>query len=133
MTSNYRFIEHTSDIIIEAKGETFASAFESLAQGMFTQMGDAKPKEKMKIEATGTAPDILLVNALSTLLAEMEIEKFTPAKIADVDADLEKGKISFSVLGEKKQPKNIIKAVTFHELQVEEKAGKWRLRVLFDI
>ncbi|MFA6531178.1 MAG: archease [Candidatus Micrarchaeia archaeon] len=132
----YRFVEHTSDIIIEATGKTFSEAFEWLAKGMFTQMGEAKTEkatEKFGIEADAGAMDILVVKALSELLAELEIREITPFKVAVEKFDKAKITLSFSVYGEKKAPKNIIKAVTFHELIVKEEKGKWTIRVLFDI
>jgi len=132
-SKGYKFIEHTSDIIVEATGKTFSEAFENLAAGMFTQMGEAKPKEKIDISAKGSSSEVLVVNALSELLAEIEIERFTPSVLKVKKADLEKNEIEFEILGESKQPKNIIKAVTFHELIVKQEKNNWIIRVLFDI
>jgi SHS2 domain-containing protein len=122
-----------SDIIVEAEGTSFENAFVSLAEGMFTQMGSAKPKEKISLDATGENLEVLVVNALSDLLAELEIQRFTPAKLEVNFFDKDKCKLGLTVFGESKQPKNIIKAVTFHEILVKETKGKWTLRVLFDI
>lgn len=131
----YRFIEHTSDIIIESKGKSFSEAFESLASGMFTQMGEGKTQDKFEIEVEAKTLDVLVVNALSEILAEVEIRGVTPSKLKIERFDNNPPMLILSVYGEKKTPKNIIKAVTFHELTVKEdkNKGEWLLRVLFDI
>lgn len=130
----YRFVGHTSDIIIESTGKTFSEAFEDLAKGMFTQMGEAKAeKESFEVESGAGALDILVVKALSELLAEVEIRGITPKKVRVGKFDGKNPSIAFTVYGEKKAPKNIIKAVTFHELIVKGERGKWTIRVLFDI
>jgi SHS2 domain-containing protein len=132
---SYKFIEHTSDIIIEAKGSSFIEAFESLASGMFTQMGEGKPTDKFEIEVEARTLEILVVNTLSEILAEVEIRGVTPAKLKIERFDKDQPMLIVSVYGEKKAPKNIIKAVTFHELILKEDKNKreWTIRVLFDI
>ena len=41
--------------------------------------------------------------------------------------------ISVELSGEYKTLKNIIKAVTFHMLEVKNEKNAWRIQVLFDI
>jgi len=131
----YKFIEHTSDIIIEAKGSTFIEAFESMAEGMFTQMGEGKTQAKFELEIEAKNLEMLVVNTLSEILAEVEIRGVTPAKLKVERFDKDQPMLIVSVYGEKKSPKNIVKAVTFHELIVKEDKNKreWTMQVLFDI
>jgi SHS2 domain-containing protein len=130
----YRFIEHMSDVIVEAEGKTFQDAFEALALGMFTQTGGTTTgKESFDIEATGGTVEEMVVNALSELLAEIEIQRFTPMRAEVRNFDEKLNKLRFTVFGETKPPKNIIKAVTFHQLFAKKGKEGWTLRVLFDI
>ncbi len=129
----YRFIEHPSDIIIEGRNKTFERALEDVARGMFTQMGaeQAKEKEKIRIESKATTLEDLVVDALSKIVAECEAIPFTPKRAEVIRTD--EYYLQITVYGERKQPKNIIKGVTYHELQIRKKKNIWTIRILFDI
>ncbi len=131
----YKFIEHRSDIIIEAKGKTFADVLEQIAQGMFTQMGseEAKVKYKIKIKSKAPGKEELVITFLSDIIAQCEINEFTPKKIEIKKIDEKNNSLEADIQGERKVPKNIIKAVTYHELKVEGTKHDWTIRVLFDI
>lgn len=127
----FRILEHTADIGIIAEGKNFENALEEAALGMFSLMGKAKPKEKMEISLERERKDELVVFLFSEILAQCEANGFTPSKMK-----IKKYKgnnISVEVLGEHKTLKNIIKAVTFHMLEVREEKGKCTVQVLFDI
>jgi len=131
-TMAYRFIEHTSDIIIESENKDFASALTDMAMGMFTQMGKTRSvAAKISAEANATSKEELVVSFLSEILAQCEIELLIPNKIKITSCS--GSSISAVIYGEKKPPENIIKAVTYHELSIEEKSGYCKIRVLFDI
>ncbi len=129
----YRFLEHPSDIIIEGKNKTFGKALEDVANGMFTQMGakNAKEKESFEVESEKSALEDLVVDSLSKIIAECEIIPFTP-KRAEV-TERGENSVKIKVFGEEKQPENIIKAVTYHQLQIRKEKSGWTLMVLFDI
>ena len=129
----YRFIEHPSDLKIEGRNKTFGKALEDVANGMFTQMGagHAKEKDSIEIESKTSTVEDLVVDSLSKIIAECEIVPFTP-KRAEVKETGERG-VKIKIFGEKKQPENIIKAVTYHELQIREEKSGWAIVVLFDI
>ncbi len=131
----YKFIEHRSDIIIEANAINFPLALCELAKGMFTQMSskDATAKDRLEIKSKAPEKEELVVTFLSDILAQCEIKQFTPKKIEIKKFDEKNNSLSAILFGEKKVPKNIIKAVTYHELKVEETKDGWTLRVLFDI
>ena len=129
----YRLLEHPSDIIVEGKNSSFEKTLEDVANGMFTQMGaeGAKEKDSIEIEAEKNTPEDLVIDALSKIIAECEIVPFTP-KRAEAEKTGEKS-VRIRVFGEKKQPENIIKGATYHNLVVRKKDGGWVIRVLFDI
>jgi SHS2 domain-containing protein len=137
---SYRFLEHTSDIIIESKNKTFENALEDLCQGMFTQMGGQQAKDKNHITITANSPtrEQLVVDLLSSIIAECETVPFTPKRAEVVKVVSSKGKkgglsVTIRLFGERRVPENIIKAVTYHGLRIEENANEWEMEVLFDI
>ena len=129
----YKRIEHRSDFIIEGQNDTFEKTLADVADGMFTEMGaeNAGEKDSIGIESEMNTLEDLVVDVLSKIIAECEILPFTPKK-SEVTRTGEKS-VKIRISGEKKQPENIIKGATYHELKVEEKEGKWIIRVLFDI
>lgn len=129
----YRIIDHPSDFLVEGKNSSFEKALEDVADGMFTQMGaeGAEDKDSIEIESEKDTLEDLVVDVLSKIIAECEIVPFTP-KRAEVTKTEGKG-VKIKVFGDKKQPENIIKGVTYHNLVVKEEKGEWIIRVLFDI
>jgi len=130
---SYKFLEHTSDIVIQAEGKSFEDALQELAKGMITQMGSKKAKKKEKISFELNRKETKeddVVAVLTEIIATCESEPFTPASI-----EIKKTTAGFfvEINGERKQPENIIKAVTYHGLKIEQIKEKWCITVLFDI
>ena len=127
----YKFLEHVSDLIIQGKNDSFEKALEDVAQGMTTQMGgeNAEEKETLEVEVREENKEDLVVAALTAIISECEAEVFTPRRIS---MDKIEDGVKIKILGERKAPENIIKAVTYHGLKIEEN-GEWRITVLFDI
>lgn len=127
----FKILEHTADVGVVATGTTYENALEEAALGMFSFMGNARPKEKIEISVEQERKDELVVFLLSEILAQCEANGFAPAKMKVKKYDGKK--ILVEVLGEYKTLKNIIKAVTFHMLEAKEEGGRWKIQVLFDI
>lgn len=127
----FRIIDHPSDFLVEGKNKTFEKTLEDVARGMFTQMGKAEEKDSIEIESAKELDEDLVIDALSKIIAECEIVPFTPTR-AEVRKIGGRG-LKVIIYGEKKQPENIIKGVTYHELLVKKQDDEWVIRVLFDI
>ena len=128
----YKFLPHTSDLVVQATGSSFEKALEQVAEAMLTQMGaeHATGKEKIELQVKQENRDDLVVAALTAIIAECESEHFTPKKAAVAKAE---GGVKITLHGEKKQPENIVKAATYHGLKVEQLKVGWRITVLLDI
>jgi len=131
----FSFIEHPSDMIVLAKNKTLETALEDVANGMFTQMGTENADESDSFELSLSAPtkEQLVVQLLTDIIGECETRPLTPKIMKVTSLDYNTLSISVRVYGKKAVPENIIKAVTFHGLRVEEKSGNWEIEVLFDI
>lgn len=130
----HRFLEHTSDAFLEAKARAFPAAVKDAVEGTFELIGKGK-KEEMEIEIFSSADELprLILKLLETLVVECELKKISPMRAEILEADEEKRVIRAKIHGEKKAPRNIIKAVTYHMLEVKKEKGAWIIRVLFDI
>jgi len=134
----YRVFSHTADVGIVAEGATVEEAFENAAFGMFDLVFDLSgvpATEAVEVEAAGETPGELLVAWLSALLAEAEIRGLALCRLR-VEM-LPGGRLRGSAAGSASAARELrgppVKAVTYHDLAVEEVQGGWEARVIFDV
>ncbi|MFA5515984.1 MAG: archease [Desulfuromonadales bacterium] len=135
----HRLLEHTADMGIEIEGDDLADFFLQAAQGLMAVVaGREKPeiRQMRRIEIEGEDLGELLVNWLNEVLFLLEIKGFFPAvfHIEEVGARRLKARLE----GEPFDPQRHrlereVKAVTYHQLRVEEQNGRWRARVFVDL
>jgi len=140
MPKPYEFFDHTADIGVHVFGGTLESLFTNAAAALYEALGQLQKSEVrdqrlLEIEA-GTIEDLLHdwlaellyeVEANHLLYDEVEITELTPQRIA---ATLCGGEIDF----ERSQTNEEIKAVTYHELRVDQLPdATWRAVVIFDV
>jgi SHS2 domain-containing protein len=139
MADCFRILEHTADIGFEAWGTTRTEAFENAGRALFYIIVDpatVAPREEVKIVTEGTNPTELLVNWLNELLFLQDAEGWL---IRDFEViSLSDESIQAVARGEKFDParhqiKLLVKAITYHQLVLEEAAGGWRAQVYVDI
>jgi len=129
----YLFLEHTADILFEAYGQTYSEAFENSAHAMLSVFGTAGAHERASFSVTAHNIEELTVQALADLLAHMDTHEMVFSRVQVTAFDAEKKHIEFTAFGEKKQPRDTVKAVTYHELMVKEGKEGWTIRILLDV
>lgn len=137
----FRFLEHTADVMFEAFGKSFGEALENAALALFETIADTrkiKPKTRIALEEKAEKLEDLASFVLSDLVAESDARELFFKKIAAKKFVKKDGNYFIRVVaaGEPYSVENgrtHVKAVTRHETQVEEKDGKWRIRILLDI
>ena len=141
MTHEHRFemIEHTADVGVVGIGDDMAGAFENCAYGMFSVMADLanyKPNAHKSVVAVGTENVELLQRFLSALLVLFDGDRLLPVDIEITEISL--GRLTAWV-DAKKIDESIewlgpqVKAVTYHQMSVEESSGVWRAKAIFDV
>ena len=137
--TGYELRDHTADIGLHVWGDTLESLFRSAAEGYYAVVGDLTPcetTESVSLRIDATDGDALLHDFLSELLFRFEtggliLRDFvfdrlddtglhTTATCAKVDADA-------SVFDRE------VKAVTFHDLRIVERDGRYEVTVVLDI
>lgn len=135
----FQILEHTADKGVAGQGETMAEAFENTAYGMFSLFVDpgayqATAHRQMTVEADDA--EQLLWSWLSDLMFMFEVDRQMPVdfhvtEISDTKlvADLAVRPVAQDIewLG------SGVKAVTFHQLKVEELDGVWKTQVYVDV
>jgi SHS2 domain-containing protein len=139
MTRPFRFLEHTADIGFEALGRTREEVFANAARALMQLVADTETlrmREAAEIRVEGSTPPDLLVNWLGEILYLHETERllFRDFEIHRLD----ERSLNATARGEKFDParhriKLQIKAVTYHQLGIEETADGWRAQVYVDI
>lgn len=136
----YTEIEHTADVGIELTAPDVRSAFELAAAAMFDMISDlthVRDESCQVVRVHGRPGDLpnLMVRWLSELLYFFEGEGLLLCSFR-ID-ELGGGAIAATVGGEPWDPKRHvlkteIKAATYHDLEIDEVEGAWRVRVIFD-
>ncbi len=136
----YREIEHTADVGMELGAPDLRTALELSAAAMFDMICDLESvgdswRSVVSVESRDGDLENLLVRWLTELLYVHETERvlLSGFSIRKLDARL----IEAHVTGERIDPDRHvvrleIKAVTYHDLAIEETAGRWGVRVIFD-
>jgi SHS2 domain-containing protein len=103
-----------------------------------TTAATVEPRVAGHIALEGPELDLLLVDWLSELLFRFETTDFLVARatVELVAADVYR--LGARVEGEPHDParhpmKVLLKAVTYHALEIKEDAGRWTATVIFDI
>lgn len=141
----YRFLDHTADAGIEVEAASrdglFATALEGFTDTI-TELAAVKPVEERRLEVAAVSLEELMVEWLGELLYRFETEGllFRRARVA-IEESEEGGEgltLQAQAQGQAyaagRHPlKVLIKAVTYHALEVGPAGGGWRARVIFDI
>ncbi|MDH3974632.1 MAG: archease [Deltaproteobacteria bacterium] len=135
----YNLFDHTADLGMEFFGGSGEELFLSAATGLFdviTDLEKVKAVEKVSVSAEGIDGEDLLVNWLRELLYFHQVKGMLLKKfvITRMEATSIEGYAKGEFFDEKRHViKKEIKAVTYHDVAIEEKDGQWMARVVFDL
>jgi len=135
----FEILEHTADIGFRAWGETpqqlFAHAALALEE-IACDISRVEPRRAYPIAARGEDWESLLVAWLNevlyyldgqgVLMSRFDLEKVEPPEVSGEGWGEPRDP-------ERHPPKLVVKGVTYHQLKVEEKDGRWTAEVFLDI
>lgn len=133
--NNFEEIEHTADWAYRVKGGNLADLFIQAAHGLYALVGmelASRVTVTRTIELTGIDPESLLVAWLNELLYLHESENlgFTQIEIQHLDET----NLQAIVKGASTQQwLKDIKAVTYHNLSIEEKESGLEVTLVLDV
>ncbi|MCS7146267.1 MAG: archease [Nitrososphaerota archaeon] len=138
-----RFLEHTSDVYVEAFGSDLKEAFEEAGLALFETLvrdsNSVSPSERKTVEAEGYDLMSLLYNWLERLLLLFEIERFIGCRVKVEELV---GGDAFRVRGEvwgerydeaKHLPGTHVKSPTYWLMEVISEDGRGLVRFVLDI
>jgi SHS2 domain-containing protein len=131
--------DHTADKGIIVRADSLPALFAGAAVGMFSSMYDldgVQPDRHREVAVQGTDPEALLVAWLQELifLFEVQDEVYVAAELHEVSGTKARGTVHGRAIGpEVTQIGAAVKAVTYHELSLEQTADGWEATLLFDV
>ncbi|BFH73457.1 archease [Sulfurisphaera javensis] len=136
----FEFFDHTADIGIRAYGKDLNEAFENAALAVFEVMTDTskvEPKEMREIKVDGYDLENLLYRWIESLLVYYDSELLLFSKF-DVNIDEKNLTLEAKAWGEKFNPdkherRTVVKAMTYHEMNIENENGYYILTFVVDI
>ena len=135
----FKFVDHTADIAVEITGNSlidlFETAFYALKEIVIEQ-NDSRISREISIKLSAESFSELLINFLSELNYFTQVKKFIIKSISEIRID--DRVLSCNILYEvfdpgKHELKEEIKAVTYHQLNLQEVDNHYIATVVFDI
>lgn len=136
----FNYFDHTADIGIEIDAPTLANLFETAVLGLTALIvadpARIEPKRNWLIELQAEEASLLMLDLLSEVLHQLEIDGLVVARAHALDAS--PTRVRMELVGEAFDPDrhgvlHEVKAITYHELVVERADAGWRARVIVDI
>jgi SHS2 domain-containing protein len=130
----YRWVEHTGELELEIEAESESAVFAQGLEAMRDLLREAPEEasaETRRIELTAPDRAALLADWLGELAFLAETEGFVPDQLARLE--LKEDELVAEVTGSPGRPSHLVKAATYHRLELERAAGGWRGRVILDV
>ncbi|MBT3464608.1 archease [archaeon] len=137
----FRYLDHTADIKFQAYGDSLEEAFSNSALAMYNSIVDidnVKPVLKFKVNSKAKKLMTLLYKFMEELIILLDTEGFIATKIntLTINEDDQGYEIHATLSGD--EAKNYethgdIKAMTYSDMEIKEKDGKFMIQVVLDI
>ena len=136
----HEIMEHTADVGLRVFGEDLKELFANAADGLFdlivADLGTIRPEQAILLTVEAQDLEELFADWLRELLYLCNAEHWLFSKFEVLDIDSKR--LKARCWGELYDPSRHawemeIKAVTVHQLRVEEVTAGWRAQVIFDI
>jgi SHS2 domain-containing protein len=143
MSWSYKFKDHTADIAVDVEADNLSELYIGAAYAWHESITDTKIDgvlERKSVTLNEENIEILLVSILSELNFLFQTENWLLSSVKQIELNKKNDIWNLSVIllgskfirGELKL-KTEIKAVTYHQMDIQEKKGKYSTRIVFDI
>ena len=138
----YEFFDHTGDVGASLTGRTLDELYASAALAFtdtITPLEGVEPRRAEELDVAAPELDLLLVDFLSELLYRFDT-RGALIREAQVEVRERDGgwALQGTLIGERHDPARhpirvLVKAVTYHGLEITRQDHEWRCRIVFDI
>jgi len=137
VSAGYEIVEHTADVGLRAWGATLEETFEQATHALLEISGAVGTgrgeSEAIEVEADDLAA--LLADWLGEVLYLQDARDavIDSVRVEVVDAGRARGAVSLSPKGERSLMGTAVKAITYHQLEVELRGDLWTAQVFVDV
>ena len=137
----HQFVDKAGDIGVRLEAPTLDALFEQAAAALtdaITPVAAVEPRLKEEVACESPELDLLLVDWLSELLHLFETRQFLVASADVAISATTPYRLSAVISGEpldagRHPVKAVLKAVTYHGLEVKEDVDHWTAQIVFDV
>jgi SHS2 domain-containing protein len=135
MGSSHNWIEHTAELQLELHATSQAGVFQQALHALRDLLDDATgpavsaAERTVEVEATDRAA--LLAEWMAELVFLAETEGLVPESVRDLV--VAEDSVTAVVRGRLGTPRPLIKAVTYHDLELRRDRTGWRGNVVLDV
>jgi SHS2 domain-containing protein len=136
MNAVYRWVDHTAELELRVEAaseeEVFREALAALGE-LLRERSAGGAGEPARHALSTSAPDraTLLAEWLSELAFLAETRGFVPDRVESLSVGGQE--LDAVVTGVHAAPPHLVKAVTYHRLELREHDGGWHARVVLDV
>ncbi|MGC9455532.1 MAG: archease [Phycisphaerae bacterium] len=131
--------EHTADVGLEARADTFAELLEALGEGLADLVAprrQVRPEETRELSVTSDDAESLVVDFLNELAGILEADRFLISQVRVRSASQKS--LEAELAGEpfdarRHEYETEVKAATYHDIRVAQEHDGWHGRVILDI
>ena len=129
----YRWVEHTAELELQIDAPSQEGLFVDALDAFGELVGGDPEGEPARHEVfvLSEDPAVLLAEWLEELVFLAETESFVPERLLALELD--RGELRADVEGRRGRPSQLVKAVTYHGLTVEQRKDVWHARVVLDV
>jgi SHS2 domain-containing protein len=129
----YSWVEHESEVELLVEDESPEAVFTEALVALGDLLAEERGGESVTHEVSASAADLpaLLAEWLNELVYLAERDGFIPERVVRIE--LANASLRATVGGQRGVPQNLIKAITYHGLEMSEDEGEWRARVVLDV
>jgi SHS2 domain-containing protein len=135
MDPNHRWIEHTAELQLELHAASEAGIFTEAAVALRELLDDETPQDgaraQRSVEAEATDRGALLAAWLAELVFLAETDGLVPDDVRNLVVG--EDSVTAVVHGRLGEPRHLVKAVTYHDLELRRDRDGWRGNVVLDV
>ena len=129
----YRWVEHTGELELDVQAPTLARVFEDALAAFYELVAEGVGREEARHELAleATDPAALLAEFLEELVFLAETRDFVPQRATALEID--GGRLRATLEGTVGRPPHLVKAVTYHGLELRREEDGFHARAVLDV
>ena len=135
MEPSHRWIEHTAERLLELHARSEAAIFVQAVHALRELLEDDEPaagaRAERTVEAEATDRGALLAEWLAELVFLAETEGLVPDEARNLVVG--EDTVTAVIVGRLAEPRHLVKAVTYHDLELHRDREGWRGNVVLDV